>query len=267
MNQAIPKYDAKALAVARAVQQREQPELTILFGSRSRGDHDEDWSDIDIMLVADREANAAEREQAEEAAQAVVSASYGHHVPVQLVWCTLETFRHNRRYTNSLETNAVRDGIVMPKDPEQYGSSHCEDAETEYEYDWSTYENRLEDASDHLEAFRRLVEQGLSDQIIGLHTQGALEHAMKALLEAHRVEYRFNHEIGELLGNVRRVDPQMAEFRLSIDPDIYSRYAGRRAYVRPAAPMMLANQPDYLARTVADAELIIERARVVRSQA
>ena len=59
----------------------------------------------------------------------------------------------------------------------------------------------------------------------------------------------------------------MAEFRLSIDPDIYSRYAGRRAYVRPAAPMMLTNQPDYLARTVADAELIIERARVVRSQA
>ena len=263
----MPKYDAKALAVARAVQQREQPELTILFGSRSRGDHDEDWSDIDIMLVTAREANAPEREQAAEVAATVASANYGHYVPVQLVWCTLETFRHNRRYTNSLETNAVRDGIVMPKDPEQYGSSHCEDAETEYEYDWSTYENRLEDASDHLEAFRRLVEQGLSDQIIGLHAQGALEHGMKALLEAHRAEYRFNHDIGELLGNVRRVDLSMADFRLAIEPDIYSHYAGRHAYVRPPAPTMLTNQPDYLARTVADAEFIIARARLVRSQA
>ena len=263
----MPKYDAKALAVARAVQQREQPELTILFGSRSRGDHDEDWSDIDIMMVTAGEADAAAREQAKEAASTAASANYGHYVPVQLVWCTLETFRHNRRYTNSLETNAVRDGIVMPKDPEQYGSSHCEDAETEYEYDWSTYENRLEDASDHLEAFGRLVEQGLSDQIIGLHAQGALEHAMKALLEAHRAQYRFSHDIGELLGNARRVDPAMAEFRLSIDPDIYSHYAGRHAYIRPAAPKMLTNQPDYLARTIAEVEFIIARARVVRSQA
>ena len=267
MNQTMPKYDAKALAVAHAVQQREQPELTILYGSRSRGDHDEDWSDIDIMLVTAREANSTEREQAAEAARAVVSASYGHHVPVQLVWCTLETFRHNRRYTNSLETNAVRDGIVMPKDPEQYDSSHCEDAETEYEYDWSTYETRLEDAMEHLEEFRSLVERGRSDQLIGLHAQRVLEHALKALLEAHRAEYRFNHEIGELLGNIRRVDPEMAEFSLSIDPSIYSRYAGRHAYVRPPAPMLLTVQPDYLARTVADAELIIERARVVRAQA
>ena len=263
----MPKYDAKALAVARAVQQHEQPELTILFGSRSRGDHDEDWSDIDIMLVTADEANVTEREQAKEAASTAASANYGHYVPVQLVWCTLETFRHNRRYTNSLETNAVRDGIVMPKDPEQHGSSHCEDAETEYEYDWSTYENRLEDASDHLEAFRRLAEQGLGDQIIGLHAQGALEHAMKALLEAHRARYRFSHDIGELLGSIRRVDRAIAEFRLSIDPDIYSHYAGRHAYVRPPAPKMLTNQPDYLASTIAEVEFIIERARVVRSQA
>lgn len=263
----MPKYDAKALAVARAVQQREQPELTILFGSRSRGDHDETWSDIDIMLVTAREANGAKREQAAEVATNAASANYGRDVPVQLVWCTLDAFRHNRRYTNSLETNAVRDGIVMPKDPEQHGSSHCEDAETEYEYDWSTYENRLEDASDHREAFRRLAEQELSDQIIGLHAQAALEHGMKALLEAHRAQYRFNHDIGELLGSVRRVDPAMAEFRLAIDPDIYSHYAGRRAYVRPPASSTLTKQPDYMARTVADAEFLIERARVVRSQA
>ena len=44
-------HDAKALRVAQLVQQREQPELAILFGSRARGDHDEAQSDIDIMLV------------------------------------------------------------------------------------------------------------------------------------------------------------------------------------------------------------------------
>ena len=183
------KHDAKALQVAQAVQQREQAELTILFGSRSRGDHDERHSDIDIMLVTASAASSADRQQAAEAASAAASANYGRYVPVQLVWRTLEKFRHNRRYVNSLETNAVRDGIIMPKDPEQSGSWHCEDAETEYEYDWTTYDNRLEDAGDHLEEFRSLAERGRSDQLIGLHAQRALEHGMKALLEAHRAPY------------------------------------------------------------------------------
>lgn len=263
----MQRYDAKALQVARAVQEREQAELTILFGSRSRGDHDENDSDIDIMLVTADETSIADRRQAADAASTEASANYRRYVPVQLVWRTLETFRHNRRYTNSLETNAVRDGIIMPKDPEQYGSSHCEDEETEYAYDWSTYNNRLEDACDHLEEFRSLSERGRSDQLIGLHAQRALEHGMKALLEAHRAPYRTNHEIGELLGNIRHVDPAMANFRLAIDPDIYSHYAGRRAYVRPEASSMLTSQTDYLARTTADAEFIIRRARAVRAQA
>ncbi len=34
-------HDPKALRIARAVQQREQPELVILFGSRARGEHEE----------------------------------------------------------------------------------------------------------------------------------------------------------------------------------------------------------------------------------
>ena len=48
-------YDARALRVARVVQERAQPEFAILFGSRARGDHDELTSDIDVMLVLDAE--------------------------------------------------------------------------------------------------------------------------------------------------------------------------------------------------------------------
>ena len=59
----------------------------------------------------------------------------------------------------------------------------------------------------------------------------------------------------------------MANFRLAIEPDIYSHYAGRRAYVRPEAPSMLTAQADYLARATADAEFIIRCARAVRAQA
>ena len=51
MDAQVKARDAKALQVARLVQQRERPELAILFGSRARGDHNETRSDIDIMLV------------------------------------------------------------------------------------------------------------------------------------------------------------------------------------------------------------------------
>ena len=37
----MQRHDPKALRIAKAVQQREQPELVILFGSRARGDREE----------------------------------------------------------------------------------------------------------------------------------------------------------------------------------------------------------------------------------
>ena len=48
--QSLGHPDPRAIAVARAVLEREGPEFTILFGSRARGDWDEE-SDIDLMLV------------------------------------------------------------------------------------------------------------------------------------------------------------------------------------------------------------------------
>ena len=258
--------DTKALQVARLVQEREQPELTILFGSRARGDHNEAWSDIDVMLVREDGCTSSEETAATAAAAVAARETYGRPVQVQLVWRTLRQFRHNRRYVNSIETNAVRDGVIMPRNSEEYGSCRYEDEETEYEYDWTPYHDRLEDAVNHLKSLNALAELDSDDQMIGIHAQGALEHGMKALLEAHQADYRRSHDIGELLGNIRRVVPEMADFRLSIDPDIYSQYAGRRGYARPEPSRRIKNQPDYLRLTANDAAFIIERARQARGE-
>ena len=110
-------HDPKALQVAKAVQQREQPELVILFGSRARGDYEELKSDIDVMLVQAAEPRGTDQKSAESAALKASQATYGREVPVELVWRTLDEFRHNRRYINSVETRAVRDGVIMPRDP------------------------------------------------------------------------------------------------------------------------------------------------------
>ena len=262
----MESYDSRALQVAQLVKRREQPELAILFGSRARGDHDALKSDIDIMLVLAAEPDTAGKQLADAAARNAAQAAYGREVPVQLVWRTLETFRHNRRYTNSVETSAIREGIIMPRVKNEYHASQYEDDETEYEYNWTSYDNRIRHAEAHMASFILTVEHGQNDLVIGQQAQNALEHGLKALLEAHGARYRNTHNIGELLGNARHNDPELRDFRLGSQPDIYTEYEGEREYREVRRHPMLTEQPDYLSRTVADVEYIINRAKAVRAR-
>ncbi len=262
----MQRHDPKALRIAKAVQQREQPELVILFGSRARGDHEELMSDIDVMLVQDTEPDDAIQKAAAAAAARVAWETYGREVPVELVWRTIEEFRHNRRYVNSVETHAVKDGIVMPRDPNQYGSSQYEDEDTEYSYHWESYEILIERAEAHLSAFQSLASNGQPDFPIGQQAHFALECGLKALLEARRILYGYNHSMADLLGTLRHFHPEMRDFRLSIAPDIYTEYAGRLGYRARRQPR-LTDQPNYLEKTVADAQFLIERAQAAREEA
>lgn len=257
--------DPRALTVAQAVHERERPPATILFGSRARGDFEEGRSDIDIMLLNPGMPDQGYKDRACQWAEGLAQSIYGHPVPVQLVWRTLEEFRHNRRYVNSVETDAVRDGVFMSQDPNQGDSSCYEDAETESDYDWSPYNERMRHAEIRLDEFTDTAERGRNDLVIGQHAQGTLEHSMKALLEAHGAPYRHTHNIGELLGNVRHRDPDMADFSLSIPPEVYTAYAGAEEYGARTLPA-LTEFPDYIQRTRADVQRIIDRARAVRQQ-
>ena len=261
----MPQRDDRALKVAQLIRQREQPELTILFGSRARGDHQEPTSDIDVMLVQTPEPDDDHKKSAAKAATRAAKAAYGREVPVELVWRTLDEFRINRRYVNSVETNAVRDGVIMPGNPEEYSPSNYEEEETEYAYDWTTYDERLRHAEIHLAELIFMAENDRSDTAIGSHSQKTLEHGMKALLEAHNAPYERTHNIGHLLGNIRRTDTELRELGLGISPDIYTAYEGDEEYRRRRQPL-LTEQPGYLEKTVADAELIINRAKAVRAR-
>ena len=86
------KHDHRALQVAQRVQQHEQPDLAILFGSRSRGDHDELKSDIDIMLVQETEPDTEQKRLATQVANKIATETYGQMVQVELVWRTLDQF-------------------------------------------------------------------------------------------------------------------------------------------------------------------------------
>jgi predicted nucleotidyltransferase/HEPN domain-containing protein len=261
----MQRHDPKALHIAKAVQRREQPELVILFGSRARGDHEEPLSDIDVMLVQATEPDDTIQKAAAAAAR-VAWETYGREVPVELVWRTIDEFRHNRRYVNSVETQAVKDGIIMPRDPNQHGSSQYEDEDTESSYDWENYEILIERAEAHLSAFQSLASDDQPDFPIGQQAHYALECGLNALLEARKISYGYNHSTADLLGTLRHFYPELRDFRLSIVPDIYAGYAGRRGYRARPQPR-LTDQPDYLEKTVADAQFLTEQAKVAREGA
>lgn len=258
--------DPRALKVAQALHQREQPQATILFGSRARGDYDDRRSDIDIMQVNPGEPDRAYKDRATEWVEEIAHAIYGRPVPVQLVWFAQDEFRENSRYVNHVTTRAMLDGVVMSQNPEDYRSRYADDEETEYEYQWTDYENRVFHAESHLRIFRTLVDLGENDLMIGQQAHSTLEHAMKAVIAAHGGTYPATHNLGQLLGTVRRVErgADLENFALSISPDIYSEYAGDQEYKLRRNFPMLTEQPDYRLHPVTDAQRLIDRARAIR---
>ena len=209
------------------------------------------------------ELDAGHKQLATAEANAVAAQTYGRPVPVQLVWRTWEQFRFNRRYTNSVETNAARDGVVMPRNPENYRAGDYEDEEREYEYDWSNYNEGIRHAETHLETFIFLAEAGRDDLVIGQHVQRALERGMKALIDVAGGAYPNTHSICDLLGAVRHCALGMRDFSRSIPPDVYMAYEGGAEYwVRRQRE--LTRYPDYLERSRAEVSQIINRARELR---
>ncbi len=258
--------DPKAVAVARSVLEKEGPDFAILFGSRARGDWSEE-SDIDLMLVTPEKPDGETRQAASEAACATAAHEYGHETPVQIVWRTPEQYRYNRRYWNSLETEAFRDGVVMPRNSEEYNASDYEDEETEYQHDWSGYNERLRHAEVHLAGFAKMEQIGFTDLEMGQKAQNLMEHSMKALIRAAGGNYRKEHDIGNLLGGIRHFDPEgMGEFGLQIPPDVYSEYRGGDSEYYDRKWPELTSYPNYAERTMEDAARIIERAKELRSQ-
>ena len=256
--------DSRALRVARALHERERPQATILFGSRARGDYEDNRSDIDIMLIRPDEPDGEYKLAAADWAEDAALETYGRRIPVQLVWFSQDEFREKTRYVNHVATRALLDGVVMSQNPEDYRSRYSDGEGAEYEYDWSDYEERLRHAEDHLRAFQRLDDLRETDLLVAQQAHAALEHGMKAVIAAHGGTYRRTHNLGVLLGTLRRIDPELADFRLDISPDLYSAYAGEDEYRRERSQSLLTEQPGYRELTQSAAQRLINRAREVR---
>ena len=260
--------DPRAVAVAEAVHQRERPQATILFGSRARGDYSEKHSDIDLLLVCENYPDTDSRIDAEEFARATVNAIYRRPVPFQLEYVCRQSFDDDRPYFNSVGTQAMLTGVVMSDSPEEFTSEYDSQPDgSPRRYNWPEYDGHMAAAGDYLASFITLSEVNPVDLGAGQMAQQALERAMKAAIIAHgATPQRDTHNIGALLGTLRRLDPELSGYHFSVGPDIYNQYAGGERYRIGSHHPRLTEVSGYYEDTVQDVQFLLAYARKIEER-
>ncbi len=160
--------DPHAVRIARELHQSENPVLTVLFGSRARGDHASGRSDMDILMVQDRRVRLH--------AQSLAASLYrGYMVPVNVVWMPLEEFEKRRRFINGMVARAMDHGIILSNSPTDYGA-WSRRARTSYHVRW---------ARRHLGFFLdRQAQSEPNDGHVGVQAYLAIQDALMAVVYA-----------------------------------------------------------------------------------
>ena len=177
MNSAT-NYDAKAILVARTVEEIAAPDDIFLFGSRARGDWNDD-SDIDIFTIADAEPATKERHRrALKAGQDRTLELYGRPVKIDLVRYSPADFERFRPARTHLTYHALKDGINMNCEPAADSGRYPEvepDNRPDVEQRFINYQRQIL-------AAESLLEQGLGYEEVGQQFQRCLENACKGFL-------------------------------------------------------------------------------------
>ena len=238
--------DPRALKLAELLHEGRSPQLTILFGSRARGDYAEGRSDVDIMLVED---SPLEGEAAEESAMAFRKAKAeiyrGQDIESRWKLRTLEEFRERTKFVNSLETAALKDGHVLGDDAEFYSAlsrmreanSHIRQANRQAKY----LENQ--DGSD-------------SDDRQGGQAYLAINHALMAAVTAAGEWCPDLHDVEMLLEIARQADPG-GRYVTVLDPEIYTQYSDSRREIPPEKPF--TSRPEHRVLAIQDVQAVLAR--------
>ena len=144
--------DPLAVIVAESLHQRYRPLAAILFGSRARGGHHENSSDLDILLVTREEADIQEQGEVQRDALRRAMRTYGREAPINLSWVTGEQLEHEGQYVNFSPMRAMLEGVVFSGHPERYRSRYDAVDPPTPRYNWSTYNAYLASAREGLDA-------------------------------------------------------------------------------------------------------------------
>ena len=228
-------YDPRAVSVAREVRERMDAECVILFGSRSRAD----WtgaSDIDLMAIVRERPDRDAETRAKDMAQRILDEAYSERgwMPMDLLFLSESEYRRRAKSINHVAAIASREGIKLPRDPEEY-------AEPESEIDDAVEREdrvqRIADANLHYDSMNLMLDTGRRTRAAVQHAHQALEHGMKALISAMRNRYPHTHDLTELADAIQENDIER-DWRFDSNLKQLSGYAGGDRYFEATNPVV-----------------------------
>lgn len=251
-----PAPDPKAIAAAKHLRQAIDADCVLLFGSRARTDWN-DESDLDLVVLNNAAPDQGTILNAQDTATKIAGETFGRHITVDVLFMTHGDFnRLSRQTINHVAARARKQGIFMPRNPEDYGSVYGENYEQNDQLEYQERERRISDANVHYRNMHGLLDLGFEDKDTAFLAQQTIENAMKALISALGDEYSTHHSTRAFARDIRRLDPSQ-DWRFASNLGQLDNFAGGNRYGPTIAPVL-----DYreMANNVTqDLDLIYER--------
>ena len=235
----------------------------VLFGSRARTD----WttgSDVDVMVLSDSMPDQATILETQTTAAQIADQTFGRTVTVDVLFMTHRDFAQMSEQTiNHVAARARKEGIVMPRSPEDYSSMFDENYEQNEQLEHQERERRIADANVHYRNMHGLLDLGFEDKDTAFLAQQAVENAMKGLISALGEEYNTHRATRAFGRDIRRLDPG-GEWHFASNLGQLDNFAGAARY----GPLITPIQ-DYreMANNVTDdLEMIYDRIRAITGQ-
>ena len=255
--------DPKAVAVANLLQKATGADCVVLFGSRARSD----WtagSDLDVMVLNDSMPDQATILETQDTAAQIADYTFGRTVTVDVLFMTHRDFAQMSELTiNHVAARARKEGIPMPRNPEDYSSMFDGDYEQNEQLEYQERERRIADANVHYRNMHGLLDLGFEDKDTAFLAQQTVENAMKGLISALGEEYNTHHSTRAFARDIRRLDPG-TEWHFASNLGQLDNFAGAGRY----GPLITPIQ-DYreMANNVTDdLEMIYDRIRAITGQ-
>ncbi len=258
------KTDRRAMAVARAVHRIAQPQQTILFGSRARGDHRPD-SDIDVLIIKEPQPSERWLEELRDHARTLQKAQLPEASGIDVICMTRGEFDSRRHLRNNLANAIAKQGApIIAGEPTNM---------PEESIDWADVDGKIQDATGAADGLATLASLGavasFDDKQIGRMAQNALENAYKAVIAAHGFEYpssgRDGHNLRVLIQSIRqyRILPPDAPVP-GEDYRYLTEFSGAALYAHEHLPLNKPAIARDIPQAVAALQALIDR--VERSQ-
>ena len=255
------KADRRAFDVALEVHRMAEPEQTILFGSRARGDHRPD-SDIDVLIIKKRSPTEEWLDDLRDRARKVQKVRLPEASGIDVICMTVDEFAGRRHLRNNLANSIAKQGApILPQENTEL---------PEESIDWNDVDGKMKDAVGAADGLVAIAGAGIlvnaSDKQIGRMALDALQDAYKAVLGAYGFEYPTSGGSGH---NLRIITERIRQHQIIPDgapmPGEEHRYltefGGAALYSHEHLPLDKESIARDVPQAVAELRALVERAK------